>query len=255
MGKADEHEDKRFVELDGDPPELERLKDFLAQYSDYDIIKRDDNNKYCLTASRFEILPADVLRKEVENIIPKLKSLAEVKGYGKCRSVEIGDKIIGKNELILLPKTGAEADASVTIPTVKINGQDISTIAKQHQSKLDDLINDQNKLDALDYFGKEKKWVNLNKAYETVKLAIDWNMNINKKSKIVTNGWATETELMAFKDAANIYDDIYGTEGEGRHAKLYVKWWQQKHKNAKKSQMDPYEAEQLIKHLLDEWIK
>jgi len=254
---------RRYVELDGKTPELERLKDFLTQYDDYKIIKPDGSDKYYLTATRFETLSADALLKDAKDMIPRLAGFAEVKDHVDCRSVKIGEKIIGKNmRNFLLNVVGVEAEASEVPPTLTIGGRVVSTT--QHKGKLDDLISDENKQDALDYFAKERTLVNLNKVYETVKIAVDGDMKVTR-SKIVKNGWATKSKLIAFTDAANIYDDINGTVSEARHARLYVEWWQkqpdhskdaqrQKQQKANKSQMTPYEAEQLIKRILNGWI-
>jgi hypothetical protein len=266
MRKVDEHEDTWFVELDGKESELNQLKLFLAQYSDCEIILKEDINKYYLTGSRLETIPADAIRKKAEKIIQRLKGLAEVKGFGTFHSVEIGERIIGKNTWNMLSNAGT-VNVGATTVNLKINGQASSTIVTQHQGKLGDLINEKNKLDALDYIAKEKKWVNLNKAYETVKLAIDWNMDV-KGSKIVKNRWATEKELRDFTHTAHTIDSASGTEGEGRHSKLYVKWYQAQQKTkkqttAKKSQkqrcppslIDLDEGKERIKRLLDKWIK
>jgi hypothetical protein len=266
----EEREGTWRVQLDGRAEDLERLRLAWPEFNlpDYEIEKANQKSgdkehdvyyfKVSTSSPLAQLTDFGTLREQVEKILLAIKPFSIVRGYD-FQSIKLGTAVL---------KTGEDwQSVTVFLPTVTAKGEalplkvvitDSDGLVKEEHPRysylnfLDDWINDPTVLTALHYFDKETTWLNLNKAYETIKLAVDGNLNLSQ-SIILRNKWVTKSELKAFTYIANQEDALLGASGEGRHSRDYA---QREQKRIFKGRiMSLAEGRRLTAHLLNMWLE
>jgi hypothetical protein len=267
----EEREGTWRVQLDGRAEELEQLRLSWPEFNlpDYEIEKANQKSgnkehdvyyfKVSSSSPLAQLTDFSALREQVEKILLAVKPFSIIRGYDGSQSIKIGIAVLKTGEdwqsVSVYPPTPTGTSKAVP-PKVTVTDSDGLVKEKQPRNSylnhLDDWINDPTVLTALRYFDKATTWVNLNKVYETIKLAVDGNLNLSH-SIIIRNKWATKSELKAFTHIANQEDALLGASGEGRHSRDYA---QRQQKGVFKGRiMSLAEGKRLTAHLLNMWLE
>jgi hypothetical protein len=262
-----------YVSLYGYNDELKQLNEFLDSPECHLEQFKETNERYFLTACRFSNLTeVNAIIESAKKLVTIIKAFAKIELGGDFQSINIGTgkTIIDNKDVTTIIKRAADRQevsiilstlgvtASVISATTTITGAEPSTAPEHKKSVYYDYLNrcDEeihgNIFDALYFFAEETSYYSLYKAYETIKLDVDGNLEL-KESRICYYQWTTEEEIRNFRQSANCYAAIRDSEGKYklRHSVAECR----RSAEAPNVILDLSAAKSFIRHLMKNWLK
>jgi hypothetical protein len=274
-----------YVSLFGSENELKQLHDFLDS-PNCRLVRFKEKNEGCyLTACRFSNLedPKKVC-ESAKKLVTMIRAFAKIELGGDFLSVNVGSgKMVvdSKNVASIIQRVDGSESVWVFVTTVgaiasanpvKVSGAEPSEPSEREKRLHDDYLNrcdeeiDRTVFDALYYFAQVTSWFSLYKIYELIAFDIYDESGNKAKNKMIKDGWVDEGKLNDFLFSAQYYDvvggakDAYLGSESARHSwAQYLKDLRKPKKskadNPQDSIMHLPEAENLMRNILEKWLK
>jgi len=294
MKNVEEGKVSWFVSLFGSENEKEVLRDFL-DLPDCRLVQAKEKNEGCyLTASRFSNLADDEeVCESAKKLLTMIRAFAKIELGGDFQSINVGGrgKIVADSETAatIIRSLDGNIDGNIDVHVsgitgiFKTNAQDVVIQDEDgnvvHRERLgrpdrwfDCYLNrcdeeiDKEVFDALYYFAQVTSWFSLYKVYELITFDIYDESDNKAKNKMIRDGWVDEDKLNDFLFSAQYYDVVGGAKDahlgveSARHSwTQYLKDIRRRKRseadNPQDSIMHLPEAEDLMRNILERWLK